>query len=480
NANNEFSFVQALAIQPDQKIVAGGLAHNSFGVPEFALARYMPDGSLDPNFGVGGKVRTGISGGSDEVEALVIQPDGKIVAVGTANQVFALARYNTDGSLDNSFGSAGKLTTEFFESNDAAQAVALQPDGKIVVAGRVLTSTGRQRFALARYNSNGTLDNSFGSAGKLVEFFHNELFDARAFAILLQSDSKIIAGGWASGPQGGTDFALARYNPDGTLDNTFGTAGKVTTDFLNRGNEQINHLAVQPDGKIIATGFSDLRGSDDRFALVRYNQDGSVDNSFGVEGKVTSTFFPDFDCSIEEIELQPDGKIVAVGWALFTGGNHFALARYTSDQLATPTPTPSPTPTPGPTPSPAPLELLMDDSGPSPTHVAALESSISLRDPFSVFNQKSPLTPAIDPNTRLTIFVRNLQLPQPASSVIVRIFNEFLSRDVPASDVRAVPNTDLVQVTFRLPDDLQDHNWNISVKAQGQETQSRVIRIRTF
>jgi uncharacterized delta-60 repeat protein len=492
--SNDFAFAQAVALQPDGKIVAGGLANNSTGAGEFAIVRYMPDGSLDSSFGSSGKVTTSVSGFDDRVRAILIQPDGRILAVGSASRAFAgllvtdfaLVRYNSDGTLDNSFGSLGKVTTEFFGDDDYAQAVVIQADAKIVVAGWITDFDSRAgrttRFALVRYNSDGTLDHSFGSLGTVITLFNSEFEDDQAFAVALQPDSKILVAGWATGTHGGADFALARYNTDGTLDQTFGSSGKVTTDFSNLGNDKVTSMTLQPDGKIVAAGVTDLRTSQDSFALARYNPDGSLDNSFGLAGKVTTTFFFDlFDSSVSAVALQPDGKIVAVGWAFFSPGNHFALARYIGDPVASPTPTPTPTATPTPTPTPTPLELLLDDSGPTMNQVAALDSILFLRDPFRVFNGINVLKLAIDPNTRVVVFVRNLQLLQgeSASSVVVRLVDSVQqNREVPAEDVRPVLNFDFAQVTFRLPDNLPVDDYAISVKAHAQVSNSGVIRIR--
>ena len=474
------SFAAAVAIQSDLKIVAAGQAVNG-GDGKLALVRYLPNGSIDPSFGSLGKVATSVTGSEDRARALAIQSDGKIVAVGSGSQTWALARFNSDGTFDNSFGSAGKVSTIFFGADDAAHAVVIQGDGKIVVAGRITTLTSRQRFALVRYNADGSVDTSFGSGGKVVTAVtDNEFLDAQAFALALQPDGKIIGAGWCTGPQGGTDYALARFNTDGSFDSSFGTAGRVTTDFLNRGNDTINSLVVQPNGKIIAAGFSDLRLSADLFALARYNSDGNLDNSFGTGGKVTTAFPPlSSESSISTVLLQPDGKIVGVGTAGFT--LTVALARYLGDSSVSPapTPTPSPTPLPSPTPTPLPIELLLSDSGPLTNHVAALDSVLHLTDPFPFSNDLNLLKLAIDPNSRITIFVRNLQLqPGEASSeVVVRLASHLPPVDVPAEDVRPVANTDFAQVTFRQPDKF-DCDCIVTVRARGQTTNSGVIRLR--
>jgi uncharacterized delta-60 repeat protein len=268
-------------------------------------------GDLDPTFGSGGKVTTDV-GGSDGAQAVAIQGDGKVVAAGLGNFAgpgtgdFALARYNPDGSLDTSFGSGGKVTTDF-GGFDAASAVAIQPDGKIIAAGR----SGSGDFALARYNPDGSLDSSFGSGGKVTTDFGG--FDS-AFGVALQADGKIVAAG--QGASSG-DFALARYNPDGSLDPTFGSGGKVTTDFAPF--EAATAVTIQADGKIVTTGST----SSGDFALLRYKPDGSLDTSFG-SGGIVSTTFGFASAFGGALALQPDGKIIAAGRA----GTDFLLARF--------------------------------------------------------------------------------------------------------------------------------------------------------
>ena len=163
----------------------------------FNLAR--ADGDLDPSFGNSGKVTTSFFGTS-QISTIAIQPDGKIVAAGSAtnssgNTGFALARYNADGSLDTKFGSAGKVTTDFFGRNDLAKGVAIQPDGKIVVAGSALTGTDGFNFALARYNADGNLDADFGAGGKITADFSGKSSSAEGVSI--QNDGKIVVGGYA-------------------------------------------------------------------------------------------------------------------------------------------------------------------------------------------------------------------------------------------------------------------------------------------
>jgi uncharacterized delta-60 repeat protein len=253
-----FDLALGVAHQPDGKIVAAGQGGSDF---DFAVARYNPDGSLDPSFGSGGSVTTDF-GGSEAATAVAIQADGKIVTTGSTFsagvQKFALARYSATGSLDPSFGSGGTVTTDFGLGSGFGGALAVQSDGKIVAAGRAGSD-----FVLARYNGDGSPDAGFGSGGNVTTDFGGVVFDA-AFAVALQANGKIIVAGSAfSFPA--ADFALARYNPDGSLDPSFGSGGKVTTDF--GGFDVAFGVALQPDGKIVAAGQG---GSGSDFALARY------------------------------------------------------------------------------------------------------------------------------------------------------------------------------------------------------------------
>ncbi len=288
----------------------------SSGFQDFALARYKlkPDGTLDTSFGSGGKVTTDLGGIQDAAFALAIQADGKLVAAGVSDvggsSDFALARYNTDGTPDPSFGSAGKVITDFSGSGSTDQAVALaiQSDGKIVAAGITdILCCNTENFALARYNPDGTLDATFGSAGKVITDFSGSDSDDYAYALAIQSDAKVLAGGFSNANRF-YDFALARYNPDGALDTSFGSSGKVLTDFVNE-QDVIYSLAIQSDGEIVAGGYS--FGD---FALARYDPDGTLDRSFGSGGKVTTDFSGSGSFEIAfAIAIQSDGKIVATG-----------------------------------------------------------------------------------------------------------------------------------------------------------------------
>ncbi len=307
-------------VQGDGKIVAAGNTCN--GNPDttcdFALARFNSNGSLDTGFSGDGK-QTADLGDVDIADATTVQADGKIVVVGNVSQLgsgatdFALARFDSNGSLDTSFSGDGKQTTDFGSSSDRAHGVAIQADGKIVVAGQ---SSSGSDFALARYSPNGTLDTSFSGDGKQTTSF--DVGGGGATGVAIHGDGKIIAVG--SGGANFGDFALARYKPNGSLDATFSGDGKQTTDF--GGSEGARAVALQTDGKIVAVGIA-VGDRSSFFALARYNPNGSLDTSFSDDGKQTTSFGGGAD-GAAAVAIQANGKIVTVGHT----GSDFALARY--------------------------------------------------------------------------------------------------------------------------------------------------------
>jgi uncharacterized delta-60 repeat protein len=322
----------ALVLQPDGKLVLAGYASTSSSTSSFALARYTPNGTLDPTFGSGGKVTTALgSGAEDGANALVLQPDGKLVAAGAVSigsrSVFALARYNRNGSLDTSFGQGGKVTTAFGSGWGHALALVLQPDGRLVVAGAASDGSDYD-LALLRYNANGTLDPSFGSRG-LVTTEIGPGYDS-ANAIALRPGGKLVVAGqsWNGSRY---DLLLARYSPNGTLDPSFASGGKATT-AIGSGDAVAKALAVQPDGKLVAAGTSSNSGLQ-QFALARFSPNGALDPSFGSGGKVTTAVGPDFD-GANALALQPDGKLVAAGTANDSSGSDFAVVRYLGTTVA--------------------------------------------------------------------------------------------------------------------------------------------------
>jgi uncharacterized delta-60 repeat protein len=300
--SGEDSAASAVAIQADGKIVAVGSWYRGAGNHDFALARFNPDGSLDTSFSGDGK-RTQGFGGSDRAHGVAIQADGKIVVAGVGDGDFALARYNPDSSLDTSFSGDGTLTTPFFGDTSITHAVAIQADGRIVAAGTRVASSDYD-FALARYNPNGSLDTAFSGDGILTTSITGADDEARAVAI--QADGKIVAAGGLGG------FLLARYNADGSLDTSFDGDG-TSNSFSARAAA----VGIQADGRIVAAGTA---GGD--FVLARYNPYGGLDPSFSDDGRLT-TDFGGSDVGAG-LAIQADGRIVVAG----TANADFALARY--------------------------------------------------------------------------------------------------------------------------------------------------------
>jgi uncharacterized delta-60 repeat protein len=445
--NNSTDWMSRIAVQPDGKIVAIGESSAPSDFPKFALARYNPDGSLDATFGNGGKVITVIAEVREYAHGLVLLPDGKIMISGSIDQPtqsdtsFALLRYNSDGSLDTTFGQGGLVKTNINNNDDRAYALARQSDGKIVAAGKrgiqfnpteqrkgnvavvrynpdgsldatfgnggivvndfgqglesyaidvtiqpdgriIIAGESAYAFLVARYNSNGTLDTTFGNGG-FREINFGDLSWDHGRDVLLQDDGKIIVVGTAEIDTPYNSFAVARFNPDGSLDQSFGNGGKVV--MLNEGD--LDAGALQSDGKLIALGsdatFSANGALDTTFGgggtsslqLLRFNTDGSLDSTFGSGGTVTTTFGGSV-AEGKDLAIQVDGKILAGGITSsdpYFNHSDFALARYLDASGPPPTPTPTPpaaTPTPTPpaaTPTPTPEPTTGPGATPTPT-----------------------------------------------------------------------------------------------------------------
>ena len=297
---------------------------------DFAVARYLADGSLDSTFGTGGKVKIDFNGSDDSALAVAIDSSGNIVVGGVTiiNSAgvydIALARLTTSGSLDPTFGTGGKVTTDFGGNTDNLNALVLQSDGKIVAVGDTISTSRYHLFALVRYNTNGTLDSTFDTDGKVTTDFNVNLGTdgVSANAVTLDASSRIVIAGKVAD---GYDFALARYNTDGSLDTTFDTDGKVTTDF--GGNDSLSAMAIDASGKIVLAGFTTAATSD--FAVARYNTNGSLDTTFDTDGKLTTDFnnFED-----EGFSMVIYGSSIIVGGFASSGSTtDFAVAVYKND-----------------------------------------------------------------------------------------------------------------------------------------------------
>ena len=305
------------------------------------------DGDLDPTFGTGGKVVTDFNNSVDILNDLVLQPDGKVIAVGStrsgSSPHIALVRYNQNGTLDTSFGTGGKVITQI-STSDVADAVAVQPDGKIVIGGSTnLPSSVDSSFALARYNPNGTLDATFGNGGVVLTNIGDNLDGITALAIRL--DGKIVVAGFRAyfrppGEERNSDIALARYNADGSLDLSFGINGVTISDFgpvPGYFADDATSLKLTADGRIIICGDSDGGGYYD-FLVARYSADGWPDTTFGVNGSMKTDLGNGYQDGSSDAAIQPDGKIVSVGAALPNSFDlDFAMVRYLANGSLDPT-----------------------------------------------------------------------------------------------------------------------------------------------
>jgi uncharacterized delta-60 repeat protein len=306
----------AVAVEPDGQIVIAGPPSYDSDWNDFLLQRLRADGTLDRSFGDRGLVKTDFDHSPDEVWALAVEPDGKVVAAGGSSGDFAVARYLPNGTLDDSFSQDGLARPSF---NGRANDVAVQPNGKIVVAGYGYAAGGSgPDFELARFNGSGTLDDSFGDHGKVsLDLAGRDI----AWGVALQADGRLVAAGDA-----GRGLGIARLLPDGTPDPSFSDDGIVTARYAADG-DGARDVALQPDGKIlvVAYGYLPAPTYDRRrvIELARYRSGGELDSTFS--GGVVSTLigsgvFP------RALGLEPDGKIVVAG-----EGDGFELARYEGD-----------------------------------------------------------------------------------------------------------------------------------------------------
>lgn len=352
-SGNRFDYIEDMALQSDGKIVVAGRHKSASKGEEFALVRYNANGSLDGTFGSGGKVVTTFGTKDDGIMGIAFQSDGKIVAGGYTTvsnmRTFGLARYNVNGTLDSTFDGDGKLTTNVVSLSEGINDVVIQPDGKIIAVGYAEVASGVSDFALVRYNTNGSLDTSFGSGGKVTTSG-----TTNADAVALQADGKIVVSGRANIGEG----AIVRYNANGSLDTSFSgngllenalaesvrfsgvaiqsngmivttdiyreeverwdASGNIDTTFAGDGSADVYSytlydVAMQADGKILATG----SGSGPSYGLLvfRFNVDGTRDATFGIAGIAEAEPGPINAAGVgKSVLVQPDGRIVAAGF----------------------------------------------------------------------------------------------------------------------------------------------------------------------
>jgi len=235
------------------------------------------DGRIDPGFGTGGKQVTGLSGPVfPDLQQIAVLPGGKILQVSSvsngSNYDFALTRFDKDGNLDPTFDGDGVVLTDFATGDDIATSIAVRPDGKIIVAGYTSVGGGSRQIAVARYNADGTLDNTFDSDGKITTAVGT---DDVAMGVAQIAGKTYVVGSSFTGSH--YDFSVVAYNDNGTLDASFG-GGKVTTSIGGQ-QDQAYDVGFTPDGKLVVAGYS-TSGSNFLFAIAKYNANGTLDNTF--------------------------------------------------------------------------------------------------------------------------------------------------------------------------------------------------------
>ena len=326
------AYGNSVAAQRDGKIIVAGYAEVG-GVDQFVLVRYNSDGSLDTTLKGSGKLTTAV-GKDCHGKGVALQGDGKIVVAGYSfkaggGQCFTVLRYTADGSLDTSFADSGKVTTNVGTKYASAESVTIQSDGKIVVAGDSFNASGNNDFAVVRYNANGTLDMSFNETGKATADFGAHDYGR---SVAVHGDGRIVVTGYTTKSyESKKECALACFKANGSLDTSFNGTGKVTTNFDGDGNAEGRSVAVQTDGKIVVVGYA-TAASTEKFALARYNADGTLDTSFGDSGRVM-TDVGISGSNATGVALQKDGKIVVAGYAVNNSGTDydFACVRYNTD-----------------------------------------------------------------------------------------------------------------------------------------------------
>lgn len=321
-----FDEAYAMAIQPDGKVVQAGECAIA-SVVNFCAVRYNVDGSLDTGFNGSGKVITPAGSGASGARGVVIQPDGKIVLAGYcfsgSNQDFCALRYHANGSLDSAFNGTGKVITPVGSNDDFATAVAIQADGKIVLAG-ICNNGSRFDFCVVRYDVNGGLDSSFNGSGKVITP-QSGAQEGIVNAMAIQADGKLVVVGICSSNY----FCGARYNTNGSLDATAGNGGFLAASPGGR-IDQANAIAIQADGKLVVAGTCYSGTANDfcmaQFSAANANLDDGLNGTWRVitpvgntGGLATSAF------------VQPDGRIVLAGLCVNSGSFDFCAVRYNAN-----------------------------------------------------------------------------------------------------------------------------------------------------
>lgn len=313
--NMEPSAAHAIDIDASGRVVLAGYGTEN-GDEQFGIIRLLPNGAYDPTFGNNGRVLTDFNNGQDQANAVVIQPDGKIIAAGFTktggDADIALARYLSDGTLDAGFGTGGKVSTKVGTLSDIARDIALQPDGKILICGStadVLTFNNPSYFVLARYAVDGKLDLTFGSTGVITTDVNADEENDIARSLAILPNGRIVVAGY-SAVSLASKISVVRYRASGLIDNTFGKNGALTTEVKGYGNF-CTKIQILPDQSLMLSGMAENIDFKDVF-LVKLRSAGVVDSTFGLNGRVIRSLSPKDD-NAWSMALRTDGRILVAG-----------------------------------------------------------------------------------------------------------------------------------------------------------------------
>lgn len=322
--NSTWEDAYASAVQSDGKILIGGRYFNNSSW-DFLVIRLNQNGTIDSSFGKNGSFVKDFFGKDDRLFSLDIQSDGKIVACGFAekfNWDFAIIRLNPDGTIDSTFGENGSKVINIGSYNDVAFSLKVQNDGKIIVCGWTFIFDSWD-FALVRLNPDGSLDNTFDSDGVVTTDYHH-LYNT-AHSITIQSDGRYVAAGYTNKPgHPDTDIMIVRYNTDGSTDQSFGNNGIVLADY-DGADDFAWVIKADIYDKLVVGGLRTLNGSQS-LLVTRFNSDGSKDLSFGNKGMIDFKFYG-FNEEVRELLIQPDGKILAAGHYSYKDGTKAFIIR---------------------------------------------------------------------------------------------------------------------------------------------------------
>jgi uncharacterized delta-60 repeat protein len=309
DAGSDADILSAVALLPNGQIIAGGqTVRNSAN--DFALIRYTSAGKVDPSFGQNGIVVTNV-GGSSNVTSIAIQPDNKILAAGNftnGTTYFVAARYKTNGALDTSFNHNGFVMAS--PGNSASATSVALSSGKIIVGGYSYDPAGNSQFNILQFITSGVIDSSFGTYGWAYSNFGGP--DQTLTSLHITSNGRILAGGYAEPTSGNTQFALAKFLPNGNPDSSFGTYGQVLTSLTDTTQDYSTCIFMQTNGEILLGGYTVPSDNNEEFGLARYQGNGSIDSSFATNGVLLGTY-PDQSYYYSNIFVQPDGKLVVFG-----------------------------------------------------------------------------------------------------------------------------------------------------------------------